>query len=91
MKEIAWNKYKDDDLKKIESISDDYKAYLNSAKTEREATSEIIRRAKEKGFVDLEKFIKDTDKPAARIATKDKHAINLVFIIPPREEIIILW
>ncbi len=72
MKEIAWNKYKDDDLKKIESISDDYKAYLNSAKTEREATSEIIRRAKEKGFVDLEKFIKENRK----IVTGDKIYVN---------------
>ena len=55
--ENSWNKYTEEDLKKLELISSDYKKFLNSCKTEREATKEIIKRAKSKGFKDLEDFI----------------------------------
>ena len=55
--ENSWNKYTEEDLKKIELITSDYKKFLNSCKTEREATKEIIKRARSKGFKDLEDFI----------------------------------
>lgn len=63
--ENAWNKYTEKDLKKIDTISNDYKNYLNSCKTEREATKEIIRRAKNAGFTDLEDYIKKDKKLVA--------------------------
>lgn len=59
MNKLAWNKYKEEDLNKIEVICEDYKKFLTSCKTEREATKEIIKRAKAKGFKDLDEFIKD--------------------------------
>ena len=58
-KEIAWNKYNEKDLEKLESLNNDYKYYLTNCKTEREATKEIIKRAKSKGFKDLEEYVKE--------------------------------
>ncbi len=71
MKEIAWNKYNALDLEKLEAISNDYKHFLSICKTEREATSEIIRRAKEKGFRDLEEYIKED-----KLVAGDKVYVN---------------
>lgn len=61
MKEVAWNKYNQNDLDKLESISNDYKNYLTNCKTEREATKEIIKRAKTRGFKNLEDYINDNN------------------------------
>lgn len=59
MKDNAWNKYNEQDLEKLEKLCNDYKNYLTICKTEREATKEIISRAKNKGFKDLEEYIKE--------------------------------
>ena len=59
MAKNAWKKYTEEDLNVLNTICEDYKNYLNNCKTEREATKEIIARAKAKGFVDLEEFIKE--------------------------------
>ena len=41
----AWKTYTEDDLKKLEALSDGYKDYLFHGKTEREGTNYIIREA----------------------------------------------
>ena len=46
----VWDKYQKDDLKKVMSFSEDYKRYLDHAKTEREAVSEAIALAEKAGF-----------------------------------------
>jgi len=46
----VWDKYQKDDLKKVMSFSEDYKKYLDHAKTEREAVSEAIVLAEKAGF-----------------------------------------
>ena len=53
----AWDKY-GKNVKEIMSFSEDYKKFLDNAKTEREATSETIRLAKKKGFKDINSFNK---------------------------------
>lgn len=60
--ENAWKKY--GDKKEVMDFSDEYKKFLNVAKTERESVKESIKLAKEKGFVNFEdvKEVKTGDK-----------------------------
>ena len=53
----AWDKY-GKTVKEIMDFSEDYKKFLDNAKTEREATSETIKLAKKKGFKDINSFKK---------------------------------
>ena len=53
----AWDKY-GKNVKEIMDFSEDYKKFLDNAKTEREATSETIKLAKKKGFKDINSFKK---------------------------------
>ena len=55
--ETAWVKY-GNNVKAIMDFCEDYKKYLDNAKTEREATSETIRLAKKAGFKELNSFKK---------------------------------
>ena len=68
----AWKKYTEDDLNKLNKLCDDYKMFLNTAKTEREATKEIIKRAEEKGYKNLNDYIKNNIK----IQSGDKIYVN---------------
>lgn len=72
MAKNAWKKYTEEDLKVLNTICDDYKEYLNKCKTEREATKEIISRAKRHGFTDLEEYVKDNRK----LSVGDKIYVN---------------
>ncbi len=71
-KKNAWKKYKEEDLKKLNDLCEDYKRFLTVAKTERESANEIIKRAEEKGYQDLEKYISEGRK----IVTGDKIYVN---------------
>lgn len=71
-KKSAWKKYKEEDLKKLNDLCDDYKRFLTVAKTERESANEIIKRAEEKGYQDLEKYISE----GRRILPGDKIYVN---------------
>lgn len=71
LKESLFNKKKnaslalnDDEIKKVDLFCEDYKAFLNAAKTEREAVEYSINLAKEKGFTefDIKKSYKPNDK-----------------------------
>ncbi len=55
----AWKKYDKDKLNDVYALCEDYKYFLDTCKTEREAVTEIIKRAKEKGFMDLDEIIKN--------------------------------
>lgn len=83
MKEIAWNKYTEKDLEKLNSLSSDYKNFLTNCKTEREATKEIIKRAKEKGFKDLEEYISSDKKLVAgdKIYVNNNNKAVALFVI----------
>lgn len=59
MKNNAWKKYNKEELNEVEALSIDYKNFLDNAKTEREATKEIIKRCESKGFKDLDTIIKN--------------------------------
>lgn len=55
----AWKDYSEKDLKELENLCKGYCDFLSGCKTERECTKEIIRLAKEKGYISLESVIAD--------------------------------
>lgn len=79
----AWKKYKEEDLKKLNELCDDYKKFLTIAKTERESVNEIIKRAEEKGYQSLEKYISEGKKifPGDKIYINNKGKAVALFNI----------
>ena len=74
IRENAWNTYGAEDLKKLEKLSADYIAFLNSGKTERECAELIVAMAKERGYKDLAGVIAKGEK----LAKGDKvYAVNM--------------
>ena len=71
-KKSAWEKYTEEDLNKLDLLCNDYKQFLTIAKTERETTKEIIKRAEEKGYENLEEYISENK----RILPGDKIYVN---------------
>lgn len=82
-KESAWKKYNEEDLEKLNNICNDYKRFLTVSKTEREATKEIIRRAEEKGYKNLEDYIKNNVeiRPGDKIYVNNKGKAVALFHI----------
>ena len=79
----AWKKYNDEDIERLNNLCEDYKDFLSTAKTEREAATEIIRRAKERGYKDLEEYIKEGTKiqSGAKIYVNNKGKAVALFNI----------
>ncbi|MFW6383246.1 MAG: aminopeptidase [Nanoarchaeota archaeon] len=77
-KESAWLKLNEKQQKEAFSFSDDYKNFLEKAKTERLCINEIIKTLENKGFVELSKKqkLKPGDKVYKNI--KDKSVIACV-------------
>lgn len=66
----------------LEEISKDYINFLSTAKTERLATKEIIRRAEEKGFVNLDEKIKEGSlKAGDKVYAVNKEKAVALFLI----------
>lgn len=58
-KVTAWEKYDEKQLKKVFQLSEDYKKFISECKTERECTTRAIKIAKEHGYKNLNKIIKE--------------------------------
>ncbi len=70
----AWNTYSAEDLKRLETLSADYIAFLNNGKTERECAEFIVAMAKEHGYRNLADVIAKGEK----LAKGDKvYAVNM--------------
>ena len=52
-----WETYSDKQLKELEKLSDEYRAFLDNGKTERECIDIIVNMVEDAGFVELEKAI----------------------------------
>lgn len=85
-KKNAWLKYTEEDLVKLNEICEDYKSFLTISKTEREATKEIIKRAEQKGYKDLEEYIKNNNRilPGDKIYVNNKGKAVALFNIGTR-------
>lgn len=77
-----WLNIDDNQKNDLEEISKDYINFLNTAKTERLATKEIIRRAEEKGFVNLDEKIKEGSlKAGDKVYAVNKEKAVALFLI----------
>ncbi|KAB3529020.1 aminopeptidase [Alkaliphilus serpentinus] len=53
----AWEQLKDGEMEKVFAFGETYKGFLDRGKTERECVTEILDRAKKKGYISLEDAI----------------------------------
>ena len=79
----AWLNLKDDEKQKVMDLNKKYIDFLNVSRTERLANREIIRQAKENGFVDIEDLIakKTQLKAGDRVYVDQKGKAVLMFVI----------
>ncbi len=61
--ENVWEVVDNEEREKIFEINEEYKAFLDKGKTEREAAEEIIRLATENGYISIEELIEKGIKP----------------------------
>ena len=79
----AWKTYTEEDINGLERLNASYRKFLSDCKTERECTKEIIRRAEEAGYIDLDtcinegKTIKNGDKLYAVNMNKSVALFNI--------------
>ena len=73
-RENVWKKYKNKELKNVESFVKEYKEFLDKGKTERECIKEAVKLAKKAGYKSLEEVI----KAGKKIKEGDKiYAVNM--------------
>lgn len=79
----AWNDISSEEKTELFSMTDDYKNFLYSSKTEREATKEIIKRAEDNGYISLERLLEGKIKltPGMKVYINNKHKGVALFII----------
>ena len=61
----AWKAYKKTELKKVSALAEEYKAFIDHGKTERECAAEIIAALEKAGYVSLDKAIAEGKKLTA--------------------------
>lgn len=81
----AWETFDSAEKEKVFSFCEDYKKFLNDAKTERLATKEAIKIAKENGFCDLAE--KDTLKAGDKIYFTNRNK-NVLLATIGKEDIL---
>lgn len=73
-RESIWNKYNETQLKELETLSQNYKKFLDEGKTERECVNVIVDRVEKEGYVELNRLIKEKGK----VQEGDKiYAVNM--------------
>lgn len=79
----AWDKVNDEEKKEVFSFSKDYMNFLDTGKTERESAREILRLAKEQGFVDINELIKSGKKINAgdKVYAMNRDKAIILFVI----------
>ncbi len=79
----VWEKSDEKEIEKIFDFSENYKAFLDKGKTERESVAEIIRMAKENGYIDLNEAIEKNMevKAGMKIYANNKNKAVAMFVI----------
>ena len=82
-KEVAWKKYNENDINKLNELANDYKKFLSNNKTEREITKEVIKRVEEKGFINLDELINSNKSlnPNDKIYVNNRNKSIALFVI----------
>ena len=70
----VWTKYTETELRELDCVNEKYKACLDAGKTERECVKIAVQMAEEKGYRDLDEYIKS----GTPLKTGDKvYAVNM--------------
>ncbi|MBM7614836.1 aminopeptidase [Alkaliphilus hydrothermalis] len=78
----AWDQLKEGEMEKVFSFGESYKAFMDNGKTERECVTEIIKKAKAKGFISFEEALaKGNLATGAKIYAENKGKAVALFII----------
>lgn len=80
-KKSIWQKIDNKEKEEIYNYSEDYKKFLDNAKTEREGTSFIISKAKEKGFISLEDLMKKGPKKNDKVYFNNKNKSVVLMVL----------
>ncbi|MHB9095071.1 MAG: aminopeptidase [Eubacteriales bacterium] len=85
---LVWDQLPQAEREEALKFSENYKAFLNAAKTEREAIREIVRLAEEQGFVLLDEMTARGKKlrPGNKIYTVNKEK-NVALIVTGKEPV----
>lgn len=59
IRQNAWLKYDEAELKKVFALGEDYKTFISNCKTERECVTEAVRQAEALGYRNMETLIKE--------------------------------
>jgi len=80
---IAWDNYSEDDLKKVEELSQRYIDFMSKCKTERECVKEFKTRAEKAGYKNLQELIKEnkTLKPGDKVYAEHMGKTIALFVI----------
>lgn len=80
---LAWDKYNDEDLKKVFCFAEEYREFMSKVKTERECAVEIIRLAESSGFRNLDDIIKSNGKLKAgdKVYSNNRNKAILLYAI----------
>ena len=70
----------EEEMKKIEEFSKEYKVFLNASKTERESVSFALEKAKKAGFTEFDKFKKYNPGDKVYLVNRG-HAIALIVMV----------
>ena len=80
---VAWTEYNKTELRKLETVSKEYRAYLDAGKTERECVTAAIRLASAAGYRDLKAIIANNEplKTGDRVYADCMGKAIMLFII----------
>jgi aspartyl aminopeptidase len=80
---LVWDTLEKDEMNKLMDFSQEYKLFMDSSKTEREAADEIVKLAKQNGFINIDDFISKSSsvKPGDKIYAVNKGKVVSLFVI----------
>ena len=81
-KKNAWLKYGDRELKQVETLCEEYKAFISDCKTERECVKEIVRQAEAAGYKNIDKVKKV--KAGDKLYSVNKGKAIALFVVGTR-------
>lgn len=79
----AWKTYKKTELKKLETVANEYRAFIDGGKTERECVNLAVRSLEKAGYVSLEKAIAAKKKlnPGEKVYLNLMGKAVLIFLV----------
>lgn len=79
----AWEIFNENEVKEVFETSEGYKQFLDKCKTERESADEIIRNARERGYISITELVENKNSilPGMKIYANNKNKAVALFVI----------